>query len=87
MNLLKRFSTDVECETILSDECDHFKRMLLTEDTFKNIENHSVFKMLQLKKQNEFESVFPNLTVVFRMYLSTALTNLLDIAILKLATT
>lgn len=35
-NIAKRFLTNVESRTILSDECNHFKCMLLTEDTFKN---------------------------------------------------
>jgi len=61
----KKFPTDVKSETILFGECNHFNCILLTEDIFKNNENHTLFKILQFIKQNEFELVISNLTIVF----------------------
>lgn len=59
-NLANRFSSDVESEHLLNDEFNRYKIIISTEDSMD-----SSYKML---------TFFPNLAVVLRMKLSTALT-------------
>lgn len=70
INLASCFSSDIESEHLLNDECNHFKIMISIEDSI-----NSSYKMLSFIKRKDYYDIFPNLTVVLRMYLSTALTN------------
>ncbi|KAE9522916.1 hypothetical protein AGLY_016727 [Aphis glycines] len=62
----KEFVSDIKNGSILTDECNHFVTLLSKEIEFKNTENHS---------NNNFDELFPNLCIVFRIYLSATLTN------------
>ncbi|KAE9544104.1 hypothetical protein AGLY_001793 [Aphis glycines] len=70
INLANRFSSDIESGNLLKDECNHFKIMISAEDSID-----SSYKMLSFIKKKDYFDIFPNLPVVLRMYLSTALTN------------
>ncbi|XP_008180083.1 zinc finger MYM-type protein 1-like [Acyrthosiphon pisum] len=68
--LAKYFIDDVENSSLLIDECILFSKLISTD---KNVK--SVLSMYKLIKTKELECMFPNLEIVMRMYLSTAVSN------------
>ncbi|XP_065673272.1 zinc finger MYM-type protein 1-like [Hydra vulgaris] len=68
--LTKYFIDDVENSSLLIDECILFSKLISTD---KNVK--SVLSMYKYIKTKELECMFPNLEVVMRMYLSTAVSN------------
>jgi hypothetical protein len=68
--LAKYFIDDVENSSLLIDECILFSKLISTD---KNVK--SVLPMYKYIKNKELECMFPNLEIVMRMYLSTAISN------------
>ncbi|XP_025424288.1 zinc finger MYM-type protein 1-like [Sipha flava] len=68
--LAKYFIDDVENSSLLIDECILFSKLISTD---KNVK--SVLSMYKYIKTKELECMFPNLEIVMRMYLSTAVSN------------
>ncbi|XP_065684267.1 uncharacterized protein LOC136096664 [Hydra vulgaris] len=68
--LAKCFIDDVENSSLLLDECILFSKLISTD---KNVK--LVFSMYKYIKTKELECMFPNLEIVMRMYLSTAVSN------------
>ncbi|XP_025407400.1 uncharacterized protein LOC112681350, partial [Sipha flava] len=68
--LAKYFIDDVENSSLLIDECILSSKLISTD---KNVK--SVLSMYKYIKTKELECMFPNLEIVMRMYLSTAVSN------------
>ncbi|KAL4097659.1 hypothetical protein QTP88_022398 [Uroleucon formosanum] len=68
--LAKYFIDYVEKSSLLIDECILFSKLISTD---KNVK--SVLSMYKYIKTKELECMFPNLEIVMRIYLSTAVSN------------
>lgn len=74
--IAKEFPADIQSSDILLDECLHFKELMkIEEQLFTSVENSVTFTISSYIKSKELDDVFPNLYIVLRMFLSTAVAN------------
>lgn len=70
----KQFLTDIKGGNILTDE--YFVSIYCQQMIHLRKKNHSIVNyILSFIKQSDLESLFSKLTIVYRIYLSTSVTN------------
>jgi len=75
-SIAKEFPADIQSSDVLLDECLRFKELMkIEEKLFISAQNSVTFTMSSYIKSKELDDVFPNLNIVLRMFLSTAVAN------------
>lgn len=65
----------MQSSDVLLDKCIHFKELMKIEDMFTLAKKSTSLTMLTYLKSQELDGVFPNLSIVLKMFLSTAVAN------------
>lgn len=75
-NLAQKFPIDIQYPKLLEDECFQFRKLILTEKELLEISTVSpACMMLKYIKCEALDGIFPNMEIILRMYLSTAVSN------------